>query len=43
MDGDGAADLLLDVRREQIVYLNKDGVFRLPTLEEDIRLKQGSP
>jgi hypothetical protein len=43
MDGDGAADLLLDVRREQIVYLNKDGTFRLPTAEEDARLKRGSP
>lgn len=43
MDGDGAADLLLDVRREQIVYLNKDGTFRLPTLEEDARLKRGGP
>jgi hypothetical protein len=43
MDGDGAADLLLDVRREQIVYLNKDGAFRLPTMEEDARLKRGGP
>jgi hypothetical protein len=43
MDGDGAADLLLDVRRERIVYLNKDGTFRLPTVEEDARLKRGSP
>jgi hypothetical protein len=43
MDGDGQADLLLDVRREQIVYLNKDGAFRLPTAEEESRLKLGSP
>jgi hypothetical protein len=43
MDGDGAADLLLDVRREQIVYLNKDGTFRLPTMEEDAQLKRGGP
>jgi hypothetical protein len=43
MDGDGAVDLLLDVRREQIVYLNKDGTFRLPTVEEDARLKQERP
>jgi hypothetical protein len=42
MDGDGQADLLLDVRREQIVYLNRDGAFRLPTAEEDAQLKQGS-
>jgi hypothetical protein len=41
MDGDGQADLLLDVRREQIVYLNRDGAFRLPTPEEDAHLKQG--
>ena len=40
MDGDGQADLLLDVRREQIVYLNRDGAFRLPTAEEDAQLKQ---
>ena len=43
IDGDGAADLLLDVRREQIVYLNKDGTFRLPTPEEDARIKQRNP
>jgi len=42
MDGDGQADLLLDVRREQIVYLNRDGAFRLPTPEEDAQLKQGT-
>lgn len=43
IDGDGSADLLLDVRREQIVYLNKDGAFRLPTPEEDAQIRQGSP
>jgi hypothetical protein len=43
IDGDGQADLLLDVRREQIVYLNKDGGFRLPTVAEEARLKLGSP
>jgi hypothetical protein len=42
MDGDGTLDLLLDVRREQIVYLNKDGAFRLPTPEEQALLKRGS-
>ena len=41
MDGDGQNDLLLDVRREQIVYLNRDGSFRLPTPEEEAQLKQG--
>jgi hypothetical protein len=30
------------VRREQIVYLNKDGAFRLPTPEEQALLKRGS-
>lgn len=42
MDGDGQVDLLLDVRREQIVYLNRDGAFRLPTAEEEAQIKQGS-
>lgn len=34
MDGDGNVDLILDIRNEQVVYLNKDGVFRLPKPEE---------
>ncbi|HMO55856.1 MAG TPA: hypothetical protein PKA05_03740 [Roseiflexaceae bacterium] len=34
VDGDGLPDLLLDIRRERIVYLNRDGTFRLPTAEE---------
>lgn len=38
VDGDGQADLLLDVRRERIVYLNKDGAFRLPTGDEQRQL-----
>jgi hypothetical protein len=42
MDGDGQLDLLLDVRREQIVYLNKDGAFRPPTLEEQALLNYES-
>lgn len=42
MDGDGTLDLLLDIRREQLVYLNKDGVFRLPTQEEQKLLHQRS-
>jgi len=42
MDGDGKADMLLDVRRERIIYLNRDGSFRLPTAEEDAQLKQGT-
>ncbi|NWG20362.1 MAG: hypothetical protein HXY39_08520 [Chloroflexi bacterium] len=38
VDGDGAPDLLLDIRRERIVYLNRDGSFRLPTPEEQAQL-----
>jgi len=40
MDGDGLDDLIVDVRNEQIVYLNRDGGFRLPTSEEQSRLVQ---
>lgn len=42
MDADGQADLLLDVRREQIVYLNKDGGFRPPTPAEQALLNRRS-
>ena len=42
-DRDGQVDLLLDVRRELLVYLNKDGAFRLPTAEEEAQLNRGSP
>jgi hypothetical protein len=42
MDGDGQPDLLLDVRSEQVVYLNKDGAFRLPTPAEQAALSRGS-
>jgi hypothetical protein len=42
MDGDGQPDLLLDIRQEQIVYLNRDGEFRLPTPEEQALLSRGS-
>ena len=42
VDGDGHPDLLLDVRNEQVVYLNRDGAFRLPTLEEQAQLNHGS-
>jgi hypothetical protein len=40
MDGDGLQDLIVDVRNEQIVYLNRDGGFRLPTPDEQSRLVQ---
>jgi len=38
VDGDTLPDLLLDIRRERIIYLNRDGFFRLPTPEEQARL-----
>jgi hypothetical protein len=38
VDNDGLPDLLLDVRRERIVYLNRDGAFRLPTTDEQRQL-----
>ena len=41
LDGDGQLDLLLDVRNEQVVYLNKDGAFRLPTPAEQTTLSRG--
>jgi hypothetical protein len=34
MDHDSYVDLLITMRDEQIVYLNKNGQFRLPTPEE---------
>jgi hypothetical protein len=40
MDGDSLNDLIINVRNEQIVYLNRDGGFRLPTPEEQSRLVQ---
>jgi hypothetical protein len=42
MDADGNVDLVLDIRNEQVVYLNKDGAFRLPTAEEQSALTRGS-
>lgn len=42
VDGDTLPDLLLDVRRERIVYLNRDGGFRLPTPEEQARLMKSA-
>ncbi len=40
MDRDGLADLLVNVRNEQIIYLNRDGAFRLPTPDEQQQLVQ---
>ncbi|MBO9311575.1 MAG: hypothetical protein J7456_09315 [Chloroflexus sp.] len=39
-DRDGLADLLVTIHQEQLVYLNRDGTFRLPTPEEWYRLAQ---
>lgn len=41
VNADGQPDLLLDVRRELIIYVNKDGVFRLPTPDEQALLNRG--
>jgi hypothetical protein len=43
VDGDNVLDLLVDVRQEHIVYLNHDGVFRLPTPAEHARLLASYP
>ena len=34
MNGDGAADLIVRVKNEEMVYLNREGGFRLITAEE---------
>lgn len=38
IDKDGYNDLTISVRQESIVYLNKNGAFRLPTAEEQQQL-----
>jgi hypothetical protein len=43
VDGDGTLDLLMTIQREQVVYLNKDGMFRLPTAAEQAGLSRGQP
>jgi hypothetical protein len=40
MDRDGLDDLIIDVRNEQIIYLNRNGSFRLPTPDEQKQLLQ---
>ncbi len=37
-DGDSHVDLFVDIRQERIVYLNRDGAFRLPTPDEQARI-----
>lgn len=39
-DSDGLADLVVTIHQEQLIYLNRDGTFRLPTPEEWHRLAQ---
>lgn len=34
MNGDGSQDLIVNIKNEEIVYLNTDGEFRLITAEE---------
>jgi hypothetical protein len=43
VDSDGALDLLVTIQREQVLYLNKDGMFRLPTPAEQAALNRGQP
>ncbi len=43
VDGDKVLDLLIDVRQEHIVYLNHDGIFRLPTPAEQAQLLASHP
>lgn len=40
VDSDGLNDLLVNARNEQVIYLNRDGTFRLPTPEEQALLLQ---
>ncbi|MEI6180650.1 MAG: hypothetical protein WCP31_07845 [Chloroflexales bacterium] len=40
VDADGQHDLMISVRNEQLVYLNRDGGFRLPTPDEQQRIAQ---
>ncbi|HMQ35361.1 MAG TPA: hypothetical protein PKD53_31920 [Chloroflexaceae bacterium] len=42
MNGDGAADLLVRVKDEEMVYLNRDGGFNLITAEERQQLSQSA-
>lgn len=40
VDKDGYNDLVMIIRNEQVVYLNRDASFRLPTPEEQRQLVQ---
>lgn len=40
MDDDGLSDLLIIVHNEQVVYLNREGTFRLPSPEEQAQMAQ---
>jgi hypothetical protein len=43
VDGDRTLDLLVDIRRERIVYLNRDGAFRMATDEDYLRIQEHVP
>jgi hypothetical protein len=43
MNGDGHVDLLLTLRGETVVYLNRDGSFQPPSHEEIAALQRGTP
>jgi hypothetical protein len=43
VDGDRTLDLLVDIRRERIVYLNRDGAFRMATAEDYLRIQEHVP
>jgi hypothetical protein len=42
LNRDGSKDLIVNVKNEEIVYLNKEGQFQPITAEERLRLTQGS-
>lgn len=42
MNGDGAADLVVRVKNEEMVYINRDNSFNLITAEERQQLVQGA-
>jgi hypothetical protein len=42
MNGDGAADLVVRVKDEEMVYLNRDNTFSLITAEERSQLLQNN-
>jgi hypothetical protein len=43
INGDGAADLVVQVKNEEMVYMNRDNTFSLITPEERQQILQASP